>query len=169
MKFWRLESLPSTRGLNHQDSEWICFKSFYLQSRASALKFDSLYLLASTYFLTMDLYSLADQTLLCQYMGHTCSITAFDFNSPDLSLICTGSADNSIKYWTIAPIKASELVSADNEPLTNLAIKTEVNLLWPVKISIERLSSSSENRTEYLVIALCANGDLFLNLVMAGK
>ena len=165
VKFWRLETLPVSRVRNREEDEWICFKSFYLQSRASALKFDSKYLLTSTYFLTMDLYSIDSQTILCQFMGHTCSITAFDFMSADLGLICTGSADNSIKYWMIP----SDQPVVNEEPVTSLAIKTEVNLLWPVKITIEKLSTTGDDQNEYLILALCANGYLFLNLVQPGN
>lgn len=197
MKFWRLELLPpsprntTNNNTNRENTEWICFKSFYLQSRASAIKFDSIYLLASTYFLSIDLYSLESQTLVGQYMGHTCSITAFDFNTRDLALICTGSADNSLKYWTI-PSQTTSIASGSSggcsqlnnilsdESLatvvaTNLPIRTEINLLWPVKITIEKLLNRKERSRndddgdeEFLVLALCANGYLFINLVLPG-
>lgn len=208
VKFWRLEPLPPAsdslrkhRRLNggccnggcnvdnDNEAAWICFKSFFLQSRASALKFDSCYLLASTYFLTVDLYSLESQSLLCQYIGHTCSITAFDFiNSAASSLVCTGSADNSIKFWSISPMQTppspppvpgEKFISSSlpastlpDEPLTCLAFKTEPNIIWPVKITIEpfnrKKSSPPAGDDEYLVMALCANGFLFLNLLLPG-
>lgn len=59
--------------------------------------------------------------------------------------------------------------AANEEPVTSLAIKTEVNLLWPVKISIEKLSTPGDDPNEYLILALCANGYLFLNLVQPGN
>lgn len=169
VKFWRLQTLPLKPGDLREKKEWTCFKSFYLQSRASALKFDSDYLLASTYFLSMDLYSLADQSLIAQYTGHTCSITAFDFNGGLLNLICTGSADNSIKYWTIPQTTTKNRSSISVLPDDSLAnsylpIRTEINLLWPVKITIEKFDND-----EYLVLALCANGYLFLNLILPGN
>jgi WD40 repeat protein len=182
VKFWRLESLPTPsttttnrynerkRMSDEETATWLCFKSFFLQSRASALKFDANYLLASTYFLTMDLYSMSAERLLCQFMGHTCSITSFDFQSDPLQLICTGSADNSVKFWSMAdiinPSAADQVVVApatDDDP--RIPLKSEPNLLWPVKVNIELLDRECN---EYLVLVLCANGYLFLNLVSTG-
>ena len=157
VKFWRLEEIfddNTSTNTNNVNYKWNDFKSLQLNSRASSFKFDDKYLVASTYFLTIDLYSLESWEFLHQYMGHTCSITSFDFN-PYLMLIVSGAADNTIKYWSM---KTKEINTEKNN--FNLLIKSEPNLIWPVKINIEKFHDEN-----YLVLVLCANGFLFLNLV----
>jgi hypothetical protein len=151
-KFWKLE----------QD-EWKCFKTLQLQSRACCMKFDEKYLVISTYFLTIDLYSLSSNEFLFQYMGHTSSISSFDFNQ-SLMLIVSGSPDDTVKFWSM-----NIDIWKQEKNMSKLLIKTQDNLVWPVKISIQRFDDQSyetnQEEESYLVIVLCANGFIFLNCI----
>jgi hypothetical protein len=184
VKFWKFERLINNIEL-HPQKDWLCFKTIQLQSRAANLKFDDKYMVVSTYFLTVDLYSMQSNQLLCQYMGHTCSITSFDFNQ-SLMLIVTGSADNSVKYWSMhleesglrkesaSPRLSSSLSMGSSHDSGNhiiesmgnaqnsLLIKTEANLNWPVNIAIQPYENGSER---YLLMVLLANGFIFLNMI----
>ena len=163
VKFWKFDEAISNIELNPK-KDWLCFKTMQLQSRVANLKFDDKYMVASTYFLTIDLYSLLTNQLLYQYMGHTCSISSFDFNQ-NLMLIVTGSADNSIKYWSMYVEEIKEKTKTANPVNINnaniLLIKTEQNLIWPVHICIQNYKMSDQ----YLLMVLLANGYLFINNV----
>ncbi len=115
------------------------------------MKFNDKYLVVSTYFTKIDLYSLTSNQLLYQYYGHTCSVSCFDFNDK-LSLLVSGSSDNTIKYWSI---NVNSCTDSNNK---NLLIKSEINLIWPVKVQIVNY----ETENDYLVMALCANAFLYL-------
>jgi hypothetical protein len=183
VKFWKFEKAINNIQLYPQ-KDWLCFKSMQLQSRAANFKFDDKYVVVSTYFLTVDLYSMHSNHLLCQYMGHTCSITSFDFNQ-SLMLIVTGSADNSIKYWSMHLDEASlakesaspklsgsfssgsqgsthHIIEGVGNAQSNLLIKTESNLNWPVHISMQAYENDPGR---YLLIVLLANGFIFLNMI----
>ncbi len=137
------------------DLEWDCYNLIQLQSRAANLKFNDTFLVVSTYFLTIDMYSLATNEFLVQYMGHTCTITCFNFDQ-NLMLIISGSADNTIKYWSMQSEGIVEKITTNK-----LLIKTEPNLIWPVKIYIEEY----EDNNNFLAMVLCANGYLFINQI----
>ena len=137
---------------DNDDFEWNCFNWFQLQSRASGLKFDDKYLVISTYFLSIDLYSLKTNQFLFHYYGHTCSITCFDFNR-DLKLIASGSPDNTIKFWSMDLEEKNS-----NSSFNNLLVKTIMNCIWPVKITFQKFDSDNS----YLVVALCTNGFLYV-------
>lgn len=136
--------------------EWICFNSITLKTRASNFKFDDKHLIACSYFLTIDLYCMKNNQFLYQYIGHTCSISCFDYNN-DLMLIATGSADNTIKFWSMNLVDDWD----QNKNMSSLLIKTQDNLVWPVRIVIENYSEVNW----YLVMVICANGFLHLNLI----
>lgn len=86
-------------------------------------------------------------------MGHTCSVTSFDFND-NLKIIVSGSADNTVKFWPMKPDDPKELIIYK-------AIKSE-NLIWPVKTKIEKYS---QDQNEYISIVLCANLYCYLNFI----
>jgi hypothetical protein len=109
--FWRLDEV---------DDVWCIFKSFELESMACDIKFDDVCLVVSAYYFTINLYSLETDQLIAQFTGHTASITCFDFNQ-SLSLIVSGSADTSIKFWSM------------NE---KHLVKSETYGSWPTKITI---------------------------------
>jgi hypothetical protein len=163
VKFWRYEESKSNLEPEISKKEWNCVKTMQLQSRAASLKFDDKFLITSTYFLTMDLYSLQTYQLIYQYMGHTCSITSFDFNQ-NLMLIVTGSADNTIKYWSMDK-KGIGSINTVNHQITpsfnKLLIKTEPNLVWPMHIKLVKYDKKDSSK--YFLIALLANGYIFLN------
>lgn len=125
------------------------------------MKFDDKYLVISTYFLTIDLYSIRTNEFLFQYMGHTSSISSFDFNQ-SLMLIVSGSPDDTVKFWSM-----NTEIWKQEKNKAKLLIKTQDGLIWPVKISIQKFSDpiyeSNEDEESYLVIVLCANGFIFLN------
>lgn len=134
-------------------SEWECYNLIQLQSRAANLKFNDTFLVVSTYFLTIDLYSLKTNDFLAQLMGHTCTITCFTFNQ-ELMLIISGAADNTIKFWSMETESLTEKITT-----SKLLIKTESNLIWPVRISIEKYEE------DHMCLCLCANGFLFINQI----
>ena len=147
------------------EKDWRIFKSFQLQSRATAMKFDDKYLVVNTYFLSLDLYSLVNDQFIFSFMGHTCAISCFDFSS-DLMMVVTGSADNTIKYWSMDVtnmLKRRRFDIGGNFSIesSQLLIGTEPNAIWPVRVSIQKFSESSESSC-YLVIALCTNGYIFI-------
>jgi len=133
--------------------EWECYNFIQLQSRAANLKFNDTFLVVSTYFLTIDMYSLKTNEFLAQYMGHTCSITCFTFNQ-ELMVIISGAADNTVKFWSMETEGLTQKITTNK-----LLIKTEVNLIWPVRINIEKYE------TDYVCLCLCANGFLFINQI----
>lgn len=143
------------------EQDWRLFKSFQLQSRATAMKFDDKYLVVNTYFLSLDLYSLDNDQFIFSFMGHTCAISCFDFSSA-LMMIATGSADNTIKYWSMDVsnmLKRRRFDIGGNFSIesSQLLIATEPNAIWPVRVSIQKFTESV-----YLVIALCTNGYIFI-------
>lgn len=88
---------------------------------ASDFKFNDDHLIASSYSFnqfSLNLYSLKTNQLEHQFIGHTAAITCFDFNE---YLICTGSADTTIKIWSI------------ND---KILLNSESNLNWPAKLTI---------------------------------
>ena len=94
---------------------------------ACDMKFDDVYLVVSAYYFTLNLYSLETNQLIIQFSGHTASVTCFDFNQ-SLNLIVSGSADTSIKFWSM------------NE---KHLVASETYGSWPTKITIlERFDSS---------------------------
>jgi hypothetical protein len=109
-------------------------------------------------------------------------------------LIVSGSADNSVKYWSMYLDEASLLLPKENSAASpklagsfngsftqgtqhiiegmghgggsGLLIKTEPNLNWPVQISIQPYDSCQEHSSErYLLIVVLANGFIFLNMI----
>lgn len=156
VRLWRLVVVETRE--NNGSKGWESFKCFQLQSRASSMKFDDNYLAVNTYFLSLDLYSLKTDQLLISYMGHTCAISCFDFNS-HLKLLVTGSADNTIKFWSMDVDKEIKTVwsSAMNQSAQYL-IASESNTIWPMRVSIQPFSSANS----FLVIALCTNGFIYV-------
>jgi hypothetical protein len=75
-------------------------------------------------------------------------------------LILSGSADNTLRYWSM---NLSEI----NNNLSRAIIHTEYELTWPIKIEIEKYKKSNNNGEDltYLIICLCANGLIYLNIV----
>ena len=55
-------------------------------------------------------------------------MSCFDFNDT-LSLIISGSSDNTLKYWSMN-------VNNNKDSIKNLLIKSESNLIWPVKVQL---------------------------------
>ena len=152
-RFWRRSS---------SGSEWTRFKSLQLQSRASSVRFeDERYLLTSTYFMTVELYCLRRDTLLFQYIGHTCSISCMAMSTP-LALIVTGSADNTLKFWSMRVNERAMLDATAHR----LLVASVANVIWPVCVQIMPFESSGHRRRrDHLVVALCANGFVFVNYV----
>ncbi len=113
VNFWRLE--------NNKEEEWSLFKSLEMISMASDFKFNENYLIASSFSFnqfSLNLYSLKTNQLEHQFIGHTAAITCFDFNE---YLISTGSADTTIKIWSIKE---------------KILLNSEANPNWPAKLTI---------------------------------
>lgn len=132
--------------------EWSYEKKMTLQSRAQKFSFNDKYLLASTYFMTVGLYSMESEQFMYEYIGHTCSVTGFTFDN-ELKLIVSGSADGTVKFWPMQPEERPQ--SVINKP-----IRTVNNLEWIVSISINHYANN-----DYLVIVLAANFLCYINLV----
>jgi WD40 repeat protein len=86
---------------------------------------------------------------LFQYMGHSSAINCFDFNC-DINLIVTGSADYTVKYWSL---------DHNQNEHRNQSLKTHASIVWPLCILIEK----SDNKSFYFIICLCANGNVHVD------
>jgi len=165
VNFWRLKKLDECQVktsfpnlfINNEDFdfEWTNFKRLELNTRAIQLKFDNLYLITTTYFLSIEIYCVNNGRFLQKLVGHTCQITCFDF-SQYLGLIASGSADYTLKIWSIQT--ASENLSENSE---NCLIASEFDKIWPIRIQIERCLSSSC----FLLIILSINGFIYVKSI----
>ena len=117
------------------------------------MKFDDKYLVTTNYFLTVEIYCIEFQRCIQQCIGHTCQITCFDFNQ-DLMLIVTGSADYTLKCWSIETSEDKETNSH------NCRISSESKTVWPVCIKIVQYKENV-----YFVLMLSTQGTLYINSV----
>ena len=138
--------------MNPSSSKWTYHKKMTLQSRAQKFSFNDNYLLASTYFMTIGLYSLQTEQFLYEYIGHTCSVTSFAFDDT-LKLIVSGSADGTVKFWPMQP--EERVQSVVSKPIHSVH-----NLEWITTININHYENN-----DYLVIILAANCLCHINLV----
>ncbi|RNA16765.1 F-box WD repeat-containing 2 [Brachionus plicatilis] len=143
VKFWTMDTISS---------KWTYQKTMTLQSRAQKFSFNDKHLLASTYFMTLGLYSMESEQFLHEYIGHTCSVTGFTFDD-ELKLVVSGSADGTVKFWPMQPEERTQTI-------INKPIRTINNLAWIVSISVNHYANN-----DYLVIILGANSLCYVNLV----
>jgi WD40 repeat protein len=73
-------------------------------------------------------------------------------------LIVTGSADNTVKYWSIH----NENGDQSKLHFNSLLVKSEPYRIWPVKINIEKYDSEDS----FLIIVLCTNGYIYVNNIL---